>query len=50
MSNVGGVFRKDDVAGELARSEPEGKIWNIVELEFSMNPAGEKKEVFGNKK
>lgn len=41
---MGSVFRQDDVAGELARGEPERKIWDIVELEFSMNPAGEKKK------
>lgn len=33
------IFRKNDVAGELARGEPEGEVRNIVELEFCMNPA-----------
>lgn len=32
------IFRKNDVAGELAWGEPEGKVGNIVELEFCMNP------------
>lgn len=40
-----GVFREDNVASELAWCEPEGKIWNIIELEFCMNSAGgEQKE------
>lgn len=45
VADVRGIFREDDVASELAWCEPEGKIWNIVELEFCMNPAeGEQKE------
>lgn len=44
-ADVRGVFRKDNIASELAWCEPEGKIWNIIELEFCMNPAGgEQKE------
>lgn len=39
MADVGCVFRQNDVAGELPRREPERKVWDIVELEFSMNPA-----------
>lgn len=39
MSDVRCIFRQNDVASELARGEPEGKVWNIVELEFCVNPA-----------
>lgn len=39
MAHVRGVFGQDDVAGELTRGEPEGKVGNVVELEFRMNPA-----------
>lgn len=35
------IFRQNNVASELPRGEPEGKVGNIVELEFCMNPAGE---------
>lgn len=35
------VLGEDDVTSELARGEPEGKVWNIVELELCMNPAEE---------
>lgn len=35
------IFRQNNVASELPRSEPEGKVGNIVELEFCMDPAGE---------
>lgn len=39
VSDMRCVFRDDDVADELPRSEPEGKVWDIVELEFCVNPA-----------
>lgn len=39
MANVRRILREDDVTGELAWSEPEGKVWNVVELELGMNPA-----------
>lgn len=39
VAHVRGVFGQDDVAGELTRGEPEGKVGNIIELEFGMNPA-----------
>lgn len=39
VADVRCVFRQNNVAGELARGEPEGKVWNIVELELGMNPA-----------
>lgn len=32
------IFREDDVPGELTRCEPEGEVWNIIELEFGMDP------------
>lgn len=38
MAHVRGVFGQDDVAGELTRGEPEGKVGDVVELEFGMNP------------
>lgn len=41
VADVRCVFREDDVTGELARREPEGKVGHIIELEFSMNPAEE---------
>lgn len=39
VADVGRVFREDDVASELTRREPEGKVWDVVELEFCVNPA-----------
>lgn len=39
MAHVRGVFGQHDVAGELTRGEPEGKVGDVVELEFCMNPA-----------
>lgn len=39
VANMRCIFREDDVTGELAWGEPEGKVWNIVELELSMNSA-----------
>lgn len=39
VADVRRVFRQNDVAGELSRGEPEGKVWHIIELEFSMNSA-----------
>lgn len=32
------IFRENNVAGELPWGEPEGKVWNIIELEFCVNP------------
>lgn len=43
MADVRCVPGQDDVASELARGEPEGKVGNFVELEFCMNPAQKKK-------
>lgn len=34
------IFGQDNVASELPRGEPKRKVWNFVELEFGMNPAG----------
>lgn len=34
------IFRQNNVASELARGEPEGKVGDIIELEFCMNPVG----------
>lgn len=42
MSDVRGVFGEDDVARELSRREPEGKVGNVIELELCMNPEGAK--------
>lgn len=39
VAHVRGVFGQDDVAGELTRGEPEGKVGNVIELEFGVNPA-----------
>lgn len=39
VADVRCVFRQNNVASELPRGEPEGKIGNVVELEFCMNPA-----------
>lgn len=33
------IFRQNNVASELPRGEPEGKVGNVVELELCMNPA-----------
>lgn len=44
MADVRCVPGQDDVAGELTRGEPEGKVGNFVELEFCMNPAQKKKK------
>lgn len=38
VSDVRGVFRKDDVPRELTGSEPEREVWDLVELELSVNP------------
>ena len=47
VADVRRVFGQNDVAGELSRGEPEGKVWHIIELEFSMNSAeGEHKEIY----
>lgn len=32
------IFREHNVSNELPRGEPEGKVWNIIQLEFCMNP------------
>lgn len=34
------IFRQDDMAGELARREPEGEIRRFTELELGMDPVG----------
>lgn len=39
VADVRCVLRQNDVPGELAWSEPEGEVWDVVELEFCMNPA-----------
>lgn len=39
MAHVRGIFGQNNVAGELTRGEPEGKVGNVIELEFGMNPA-----------
>lgn len=39
-ADVGRIFGQNNVASELPRSEPEGKVWNFVELKFCMNSAG----------
>lgn len=39
-ADVGRIFGQNHVASELARSEPEGKVWNFVELKFGMNSEG----------
>lgn len=39
------IFRQNNVAGELPWREPEGEVWNIIELEFCVNPVrGEQNE------
>lgn len=38
MAHVRRIFGQHDVAGELTRGEPEGKVGNVIELEFGMNP------------
>lgn len=40
VADVRCVFRDDDVASELTRSEPEREVWNFVELELRVDPAG----------
>lgn len=40
LADVGRIFGQNNVAGELPRSEPEGEVWNVVELKFRMNSAG----------
>ena len=40
LADVGRIFGQNNVAGELTRSEPEGKVWNFIELKFSVNSAG----------
>lgn len=45
MSDVRGVFRKDDVPRELTGSEPEREVWDLVELELSVNPDQKNKRV-----
>ena len=46
MADVRRVFGQNDVAGELPRGEPKGKVWHVIELEFSMNSAeGEHNEI-----
>lgn len=39
VANMRCIFREDDVTSELAWGEPEGKVWNVVELELGMNSA-----------
>lgn len=38
VAHMRGVFGQDNVAGELTRGEPEGKVGDVIELEFCMNP------------
>ncbi len=45
MADVRCIFGQNYVASELSGGEPEGKIWNIVELEFCMNPAEMNREI-----
>lgn len=40
VTDVGGIFREDDVAGELARGEPEGEVGRLAELELGVDPVG----------
>lgn len=40
LADMGRIFGQNNVASELPRSEPEGKVWNFVELKFCMNSAG----------
>lgn len=49
VADVRCVFREDDVTGELARREPEGKVRDVVELELCMNPAEENRFWFSFK-
>ena len=39
VTDMRSIFRENYVAGHLPWCEPEGKVWNIVELELCMNPA-----------
>lgn len=41
VTDVGCIFGEDDVAGELARREPEGKVGRLAELELSVDSGGE---------
>jgi len=38
VADVRRVLGDDDVAGELARGEPEGEVWHFVQLELCMHP------------
>lgn len=40
VTDVCSIFRQDDMAGELARREPEGEIRRFTELELGMDPVG----------
>lgn len=40
VTDVRSIFRQDDMAGELARREPEGEIRRFTELELGMDPVG----------
>lgn len=40
LADVGRIFGQNNVASELPRSEPEGEVWDFVELKFCMNSAG----------
>lgn len=41
VTDVGCIFGEDDVAGELARREPEGKVGRLAELELGVDSGGE---------
>ena len=39
VADMRSVFREDYVSGHLPRREPEGKVWNFIQLKLCMNPA-----------
>lgn len=39
VTDMRSVFRQDYVASDLPWREPEGKVWNIIQLELCMDPA-----------
>lgn len=40
VTDVGGIFGKDDVASELAGGEPEGEVGGLAELELGVDAGG----------
>lgn len=40
VTDVCSIFGQDDMAGELARREPEGEIRRLTELELGVDPVG----------